>query len=186
MERIILTPLDDAGLALRELSQQQRLNEIEFDFSTASVDVGRLNCLLDEAAGQALTALEMDSFQGMVNGIIDLVFEYQGKYYIADYKSNFLGGQFSDYRPSGLEKAVLERRYDLQYLLYTLALHRYLGQRLQDYEYQLHMGGVYYLFLRGMRPPSGPDRGVYFDLPDRSLIEALDLEVFRPATEAPA
>ena len=183
LERIILTPLDDAGLALRELSQQQRLNEIEFDFSTASVDVGRLNSLLDEAAGQALTALEMDSFQGMVNGIIDLVFEYQGKYYIADYKSNFLGGQFCDYRPPELEKAVLERRYDLQYLLYTLALHRYLGQRLQDYEYKLHMGGVYYLFLRGMRPETGPDCGVYFKLPERSLIEMLDVEVFGPAAE---
>jgi len=183
MERIILTPLNNGGLALQTLSQQQRLNEIEFDFSTPRVDIGSLNALLDEAAGQALPPLEADAFQGMVNGIIDLVFEHEGKYYIADYKSNFLGGQFRDYRPPELRKAVLERRYDLQYLLYTLAMHRYLDQRLPGYEYSRHMGGVYYLFLRGMRPETGPDCGVYFSLPERSLIEALDAEVFGPAVE---
>jgi exodeoxyribonuclease V beta subunit len=183
MERIILTPLNNSGLALQTLSQQQRLNEIEFDFSTPRVDIGSLNALLDEAAGQALPPLEADAFQGMVNGIIDLVFEHEGKYYIADYKSNFLGGQFRDYRPPELKKAVLERRYDLQYLLYTLAMHRYLDQRLPGYEYNRHMGGVYYLFLRGMRPETGPDCGVYFSQPERSLIEALDAEVFGPAVE---
>jgi len=78
---------------------------------------------------------------------------------------------------------VLERRYDLQYLLYTLAMHRYLDQRLPGYEYSRHMGGVYYLFLRGMRPETGPDCGVYFNLPERSLIEALDAEVFGPVVE---
>ena len=186
VERVVLTPLNTQGLTLKDLAPHQRLNEIEFDFSTDRVNVGRLNALLEQAADETLQPLEIDTFQGMVNGIIDLVFEHEGKYYIADYKSNFLGGRLSDYSPPELKKAVLERRYDLQYLLYTLAMHRFLGQRLPDYRYNHHMGGVFYLFLRGMRPPSGPDRGVYFDLPDRALIEALDLEVFRPATEAAA
>jgi exodeoxyribonuclease V beta subunit len=186
VERVVLTPLSRQGPTLKDLAPHQRLNEVEFDFSTDRVNVERLNALLEQAAGEILQPLEIETFQGMVNGIIDLVFEHEGKYYIADYKSNFLGGRFSDYGPLELKKAVLERRYDLQYLLYTLAIHRFLGQRLPDYRYSQHMGGVYYLFLRGMQPPSGPDCGVYFDLPDRSLIEALDREVFRAPREEAA
>jgi exodeoxyribonuclease V beta subunit len=110
----------------------------------------------------------------MLTGIIDLVFEHQQKFYIVDYKSNFLGGDLQDYRPDRLRQAVLDRRYDLQYLLYTVALHRYLRQRLKDYQYRRHFGGVYYLFLRGMRPQLGPDSGVFHDLPDETLINWLD------------
>jgi exodeoxyribonuclease V beta subunit len=73
---------------------------------------------------------------------------------------------------------VYERRYDLQYLLYTLALHRYLRRRLPAYEYEHHFGGVYYLFLRGMRPETGPRCGVYFDRPALDLVEELDGQVF--------
>jgi exodeoxyribonuclease V beta subunit len=136
--------------------------------------------LLAQAAGQALPPLEVATFRGMVTGIIDLVFEHEGRFYIADYKSNFLGGQFGDYERPGLVQSVYERRYDLQYLLYTLALHRYLRQRLRGYDYARHFGGIYYLFLRGMRPVSGPACGVYFDRPELALVEALDRQIFHP------
>lgn len=98
-----------------------------------------------------------------------------------NYKSNFLGGRFADYDGDRLRAAVYERRYDLQYLLYTLALHRYLRRRLRGYDYDRHFGGVYYLFLRGMRPETGPTCGIYFDRPDVDLIEALDERVFSHA-----
>jgi exodeoxyribonuclease V beta subunit len=65
-------------------------------------------------------------------------------------------------------------RYDLQYLIYTLALHRYLRLRQPRYGYDTHFGGVYYLFLRGMRPRHGPAFGVYADRPDKGAVEALD------------
>ena len=67
-----------------------------------------------------------------------------------------------------------DRRYDLQYLLYSIALHRYLSQRIPDYRYEQHFGGVYYLFIRAMRPQYGPAYGVFFDLPDRRKRESLD------------
>ncbi|MGB7933700.1 MAG: 3'-5' exonuclease, partial [Gammaproteobacteria bacterium] len=178
LERVIATPLDVQGLRLAQLAPQVRLNELEFDFSTQRVDIAGLNALLVQAAGQTLPPLEVATFQGMVTGIIDLVFEYQGRFFIADYKSNFLGGQFSDYERPGLEQSVYERRYDLQYLLYTLGLHRYLRQRLCGYDYARHFGGIYYLFLRGMRPESGPACGVYFDRPDPALVETLDRQIF--------
>jgi exodeoxyribonuclease V beta subunit len=179
MARVVGTPLDDQGLTLAALPLSRRLNELEFDFSTHRVDIRSLNRLLQQAAGQALPPLIVETFQGMVTGIIDLVFEHQGRYYIGDYKSNFLGSQFGDYAPQRLREAVLERRYDLQYLLYSLALHRYLRQRVPDYDYSRHFGGVFYLFLRGMRPESGPRCGVYFDRPEPHLVADLDETIFR-------
>jgi exodeoxyribonuclease V beta subunit len=183
LARVIATPLDGQGLRLAQLAPQVRLNELEFDFSTQRVDIAALNALLVQAAGQALPPLEVATFRGMVTGIIDLVFEHAGRFFIADYKSNFLGGQFGDYERPGLEQAVYERRYDLQYLLYTLALHRYLRQRLRGYDYVRHFGGIYYLFLRGMRPENGPHCGVYFVRPDEALVDALDRGIFRSDSE---
>ncbi|MBS2694220.1 hypothetical protein KFY51_30350, partial [Salmonella enterica subsp. enterica serovar 1,4,[5],12:i:-] len=88
--------------------------------------------------------------QGMLKGFIDLVFCWQGKYYLLDYKSNWLGEDSSAYTRPAMEQAMAEHRYDLQYQLYTLALHRYLRHRLPDYDYRRHFGGVIYLFLRGV------------------------------------
>jgi len=178
IRNIMHTPMNPQGLCLRRLPGERRLNELEFDLSVHTVDIDALNQALDSAAGQKLEKITVEQFQGMVNGIIDLVFEYQQKFYIADYKSNFLGGSLDDYLPDRLRQAVFDRRYDLQYLLYTLAVHRYLRQRLDNYRYSEHFGGVYYLFLRGMRPERGSACGLFHDRPDEQLLEQLDRELF--------
>ncbi len=77
-------------------------------------------------------------------------------------------------RPARLGAAMAASFYDLQYLVYTVALHRMLAGRLRDYDYDRHFGGVYYLFARGMHPAQGPAAGVYFARPERALVEALD------------
>lgn len=178
MHNIVSTPLNDTGLRLSQLSRRQRLDELEFDFAIDQVRVETLNRILGESAGVPLSPVTVEDFRGMITGIIDLVFEHEGRYYIADYKSNFLGTQLDDYAPDKLRRAILDRRYDLQYLLYVLALHRYLRQRVRSYDYSRHMGGVYYLFLRGLRPASGPRYGVFHELPSLELIERLDQQVF--------
>jgi len=72
---------------------------------------------------------------------------------------------------------MAEHGYHLQYLLYAVALHRYLGQRLPDYGYERHFGGALYLFVRGVRPgwatSDGTPTGIYRDRPPRQLIEQL-------------
>ena len=186
LHNIVSTPLNEQGLRLSELSTGQRLNELEFDLAIDRVEVAQLNNVLEQWSGRALARLSVDDFRGMITGFIDLVFEHEGRYYIADYKSNLLGLRLADYAPDALAKAVFERRYDLQYLLYIVALHRYLQQRVPNYHYDQHMGGAYYLFLRGMRPEHGPCYGVYFDLPPRSLIETLDHDVFGTYPQAQA
>jgi exodeoxyribonuclease V beta subunit len=179
MERTVQTPLAPDGLRLADVPAERRLNELAFDLAAARADIAALNALLAAHAGQPLPGIAAANFAGMVTGVIDLVFEHDGRFYVADYKSNLLGRRFDDYAPDALHRAVLARRYDLQYLLYTLALHRYLATRLPDYAYERHMGGVFYLFLRGMRPETGPARGVFCTRPDAALIGALDERVFR-------
>ena len=174
MTQVVRCPLNASGFALRDLDMQHRLNELDFDLSVAQLDVERLNRLLAQAAGKPLPPLTAANSRGFLTGVIDLVFERDGRFYLADYKSNRLGFHLDDYAPPLLTRAVYERRYDLQYLLYVLALHRYLRLRLPDYDYERHFGGVYYLFLRAMRPAHGDRFGIYFTRPDGALIAQLD------------
>jgi exodeoxyribonuclease V beta subunit len=183
LERVVQTPLDANGLRLAAIPAARRLSELEVDFATEPVSIPALNRLLARAAGEPLAPLEVEGFQGLVNGVVDLVVEHEGRYYIADYKSNYLGGAFADYAAERLRAVVYERRYDLQFLLYTLALHRYLGRRLPGYDYARHFGGVYCLFLRGMRPESGPRCGVFPIRPALDVLAELDEVVFRYAAE---
>jgi exodeoxyribonuclease V beta subunit len=174
LENVKLTPLDNAGMTLSGLANEQRLNELSFDFALDHLDIAALNQFMQSLSPVPLKAVNSPEFRGLMTGVIDLVFVYQGRYYIADYKSNFLGTSLEDYGPEKLQLAMLDRRYDLQSLLYSLALHRFLQQRLNDYNFEQHFGGAYYLFLRAMRPQHGNRYGVHFDRPAEPTIQALD------------
>ena len=89
---------------------------------------------------------------GLMHGYIDLVLQHQGRWYVVDYKTNFPRRRNSKhYAPQALAGAVREGDYDLQYLIYLVALHRQLRHRLgRAYDPERHLGGALYLFLRGM------------------------------------
>ena len=184
IEQVVEASLDSSGLKLAAVPGDRRLNELAFDFSTSRVNMVDLNRCLEEHAGTAMPALEAAAFRGMVTGVIDLVFEYEGRYFLADYKSNLLGRRFVDYDHEPLQQAIHERRYDLQYLIYTLALHRYLETRLPDYDYDRHFGGVYYLFMRGMSPDGEAGRGVFHVRPSRALVTHLDRDLFATGSDS--
>ena len=182
--RLLTDPLalpgSDGPLRLCDLAVFQP--ELEFWFETHWVDARRLD--------RAVCALTLDAaprpevlpqvLNGMLKGFIDLVFEHQGRFYTLDYKSNWLGPCAEDYAPARMRERVLESRYDLQYVLYSLALHRLLRARLPDYDYDRHVGGTVTWFLRGLDAPS---RGLHLERPPRALIEALD-EMVRSAPDA--
>jgi len=107
----------------------------------------------------------------MLKGFIDLIVEHQGRYYVVDYKSNWLGDTSAAYTPAAMRDASLQARYDLQYAIYTLALHRLLRARLPDYDYQHHVGGVLYLYLRGVDQAG---HGVHVERLPWALIDAMD------------
>ncbi|MEL4300729.1 exodeoxyribonuclease V subunit beta [Shewanella xiamenensis] len=158
-------------LCLAALAPQHTLVEMEFYLPLNRLKDAELNQLLGQFGYD--TALHFDELQGMLKGFIDLTFEYQGQFYIADYKSNHLGDTIQAYHYGALKQAISDHRYDLQYILYSLALHRYLAMRLPNYDYDTHIGGCYYLFLRGMSVQY-PGFGVYYDKPPKALILALD------------
>lgn len=95
-------------------------------------------------------ALDFHQLKGFLKGFIDLVFEYQGRYYLLDYKSNYLGDSVEAYDQRAMQSAMYSHHYDLQAWIYTLALDRYLTVRIPNYDPEQHLGGVFYLFLRGM------------------------------------
>ena len=167
----------DPDFKLSNLSTAQRLNEMEFVFPLALLKIDQLKPLLITAFVEehqhvirhAINSLDFQQVRGYLKGYIDLIFEYNGKYYIADYKSNHL----EDYGDQSLLSAMAHSHYYLQYLIYTVALHRYLTQRLTNYHYKTHFGGVYYLFIRGMSEDH-PNQGVFYNQPDYQLICALD------------
>ncbi len=101
------------------------------------------------------------------------MFEHEGRFYLVDYKSNYLGPLPSNYAPAALLTPMGHHHYFLQYHLYLVALHRHLATRVPAYDYDRHMGGALYLFLRGLSKARGPDTGVFFDLPPRDIVEQL-------------
>jgi exodeoxyribonuclease V beta subunit len=182
VERVLTTTLTPSGIRLADVSPGARVNEMPFSYPVAGLtetDLRRLLAAHGFGAGTArlhdtLNGVHFDVTRGFVRGFIDLVFQTDGSYYLVDYKSNWLGPKVSDYHVSVLAQVMSREAYTLQYLLYAIALHRYLEQRVLGYDYDTHFGGVLYLFLRGMDPNRGPQFGVFRDRPESTLITALD------------
>jgi exodeoxyribonuclease V beta subunit len=156
--------------------------EMEFWIAAHRVDTTEINQLvcdftLDSASRAPLQPARLN---GMLKGFMDLVFEHEGRYYVADYKSNWLGPDAAAYTGDAMRAEILLARYELQYVLYLFALHRLLKARLPEYDYDRHIGGAIYLFLRGIEAPG---HGLHFERPPRALIEKLDVCFARPITE---
>ena len=185
VEKTLATELREPGRGGFRLGEiDQRLTELEFCFPVSGLRRAGLGellrqhgypDLLGDSAGQGQDQAA-PSINGYLRGFIDLAVAREGRWYILDYKSNWLGGKAEDYDGDRLEAAMSGHRYQLQYLIYLLALHRYLKIRLggENYAYDRHIGGAFYLFLRGMNPAAGMSRGVWFDRPSRECVEALD------------
>ncbi|MDZ4297480.1 MAG: exodeoxyribonuclease V subunit beta [Moraxellaceae bacterium] len=159
------------SVALADL--QELYVELEFWLESSNVNVTELDAVISRYClpGQPRPALTPLRLNGLFKGFIDLVFSHQGRYYLLDYKSNYLGDLPEDYRSEQVAKNLLSHRYDVQYALYLLALHRLLRSRLANYDYDQHIGGAVYLYLRGR---SQPDTGVFSQYPPRQLVDELD------------
>ena len=162
-----------ASMTLSDLGPNLCRAEMEFLFAAHRVDILDLDRLVTGAVlpGIVRPMLRQHRVNGMLKGFIDLVFRFDDRYFVLDYKSNYLGEDQGAYGQDAMAQAMVGHRYDLQYLLYILALHRLLKARLQNYDYERDVGGAVYLFLRGVNK-SG--QGVYMDKPPAALIHKLD------------
>ena len=156
---------------IMDINENQLIKEMEFQLDAQCIQGQQLAAVLADYRVEG-DLPELHNIQGLFKGFIDLIFMHNDQYYVLDYKSNFLGFDASSYNQQSMLEAMQDHCYDLQYLLYLAAVQRYLRSRLADYDYDRDIGGVYYLFLRGMS--KGCDHGIYFSKPDRQIIDQLD------------
>lgn len=156
-------------IELRNITDRAKIHELEFFFSIKN-NVSRNE--INEILAAYNLAFEDSIATGFLTGFIDLVFQWNGKYYIADWKSNAIGGNQRDFSEENIELEMHSHHYKLQYLIYTVALYKYLNLRITDFDYDRDFGGVFYIFLRGVNPGL-PGSGVFYDLPGKELIERL-------------
>ncbi|WP_428312669.1 exodeoxyribonuclease V subunit beta [Hydrocarboniphaga sp.] len=171
---VVATPLQCPAsgeiLSLAAVDPKRSLIELAFHLPLRGLDPSRISGIAAQHS-LVVTPLAAQRVEGYLRGFVDLVFEHRGRWYVADYKSNWLGGRIEDYDAAALASGMDEGDYHLQYMLYVVALHRWLKWRVAGYDYQRHFGGVFYLFLRGM---DAQGRGVYATRPSLELIEAID------------
>lgn len=161
----INTPKGD--FSLNAVPAWKCLHELEFDFPVKLFRTRQLEILKKE--GISIGNRYGFEVEGIMNGKIDLFFEHQSKYYILDWKSNYLGSSVSDYAAEKVNEAMTENNYHLQYLIYSFAVKKYLESRLgSTFDYQRDFGGVIYLFVRGMR--AGQNTGIFYAKPSLNQI----------------
>ncbi|HEX8313165.1 MAG TPA: PD-(D/E)XK nuclease family protein, partial [Chthoniobacteraceae bacterium] len=171
VRRTLAAPLAP-GLSFDQVGRQTRLDELEFYFPFSPLKAEALAKLLGSAP-TAAGRLQFEPQRGFIKGFIDLLFEHDGRFYIVDWKSNWLGADADAYSPDAVRAEMTRHHYVLQYHLYTLAVHRFLAVRRPEYSYERDFGGVIYLFLRGLEAADA-GHGIFHDQPEPRLIDALD------------
>ncbi len=170
--KALATPLPPLGIALDALDGH--LPEMEFWLPSEGLPSRRIDalCRARLLRGRERPALPERELRGLLMGFADLVFEHAGRYWVLDYKSNYLGSSDGDYGEEALERAMAAHRYDVQAALYLLALHRLLQLRLGGgYDPARQLGGAIYFFLRGIEGPTG---GCHVVPADPALLDGID------------
>ena len=183
VSHILSIPLetDQPDFTLDCIANADRITEMAFYFPLKNVSEDQFKRVFQSKTGITLPGLLPESIdrlnfsipKGFMRGFIDLVFRFEDRFYILDWKSNFLGEDMTNYHQDALPAAMRSHQYFLQYYIYTVALDRYLKLRMPKYDYDTHFGGVYYLFIRGMHPAYGSAYGIFRDIPPAETIDRL-------------
>lgn len=160
LKSIMQTPFVASNVCLNDLPAQQLKAEMSFNMGMqGKLDLTKLADTIAQHLPNDpdkhvhfVNELSTNQFElRYLKGEMDLVYEYHGKFYVVDYKSNYLGNQLNDYQPDALKVAMSKAGYWLQAMIYQVALHRLLKMRLKNYHgnEQRYLGAVEYVFLRG-------------------------------------
>ena len=184
VDKVLNVPLDPERQEFNfaGVRNEDRLNELEFYFPLKPFSVETVGRLLGRGQGERqvpekIERLHFSPVRGFMKGFMDMVFRYEDRYYLVDWKSNVLGASLEDYGSEGLARAMEEHFYNLQSMIYTLALNRYLKLRVRGYSYKKDFGGILYVFLRGVDPAKGSHYGIYRDKPAQDVVERLSEEM---------
>ncbi len=170
LHHICNTTIDTKSDSFKLSEVAYKISELEFYFDYTKIQVEKL-----KTVSTKIIDIDYKSdlrLEGLMNGFIDLVFQYNEKYYILDWKTNYLGNSLNAYQAENLDQAMSQNNYHLQYMMYTVALCRYLAQKLPNFDYETHFGGSIYLFVRGLR--SEQNTGIFFDRFSKNEFEELE------------
>ncbi|MBU1712052.1 MAG: exodeoxyribonuclease V subunit beta [Proteobacteria bacterium] len=168
-------------IKLSGVDKASRVNEMEFYFPLKMIapvtiknvfhDYGRI--IVSGDYPNWIENLLFSPSKGFMKGYMDMVFSHKGRFFLVDWKSNYLGNTVSCYGKSSINEAMEKESYILQYHLYVLALHQHLRLKTAGYNYEDYFGGVFYIFMRGVDDSKNKGAGIFYDLPDISLINGL-------------
>jgi exodeoxyribonuclease V beta subunit len=187
IRKTVSVPLERgrSDFTLSRIGVPARLQEMEFLFPMSAVTPAKLAEVftegrehLDGAIPSTIDRLQLRPVSGFMKGFIDLVFEFEDRFYLVDWKSNWLGAGLDAYASAAIQTEMTRRFYTLQLSIYTVALDRFLRARKPGYDYETHFGGAYYLFLRGIEP-GRPEFGIHRAKPPAHFVEKLS-KVFTP------
>jgi exodeoxyribonuclease V beta subunit len=164
----------DCSLKLSQIENSKKLVEMGFNYKLSNFETQKLIQIIDDVN---LNPDINDKIQGFMSGFIDLLFEHEGKYYILDWKSNYLGHSVENYTPKELGKAVIKSNYHMQYYIYSVATKLYLQNIIDDFDYNKHFGGVIYVYTRGCR--ADKNTGIFYTMPDKSRVDDLEKLMLR-------
>ncbi|HDG98306.1 MAG TPA: exodeoxyribonuclease V subunit beta, partial [Desulfobacterales bacterium] len=183
LHNVINARLESSGQGPRlcGIPMLRRLNEVEFYFPLRRISPHSLAKLFEDITlpgsliriPEKIGALRFSPTRGFMKGFIDMVFEWEDRYYLVDWKSNFLGASVEHYGQESLEEEMVRHLYVLQYHLYTIALDQFLRLRLPGYRYDRHFGRVYYIFLRGVSAERSPEYGIFKVRPSGAVIDRM-------------
>ncbi len=181
--RLVASPLPsiDGGFSLSEISAAQRINELEFFLPTKRFSVPALQRAFTKHASSVpvkdwpsrVGDLGFEEGDGFLHGYVDAVIEHAGRFYLIDWKTNWLGANAGAYDAATIGRAMRGGFYVLQYHLYAVALRRFLRLRLGRLDVGELWGGVFYSFLRGV-DPAVPGQGWFFDRPGDDTLDAIE------------
>ncbi len=184
LDNLTHMPLQDSRttFSLKQVRSSDRINEMQFHYRLRSIDIGQLQHTFERYAADRINAaatpawkhLHFAPVRGFLKGYIDAIFRYRTRYYLIDWKSNYLGSTYADYNAEKLSIVMAQHYYFLQYHLYVLALDQWLRNRVPGYRYDRHFGGVFYIFLRGVQTEPDAPKGTFFDTPNAGLVQALN------------
>jgi len=176
-----LTNSAGESFSLSNIKNSSRITELQFYLKNNKLNKSILETIISEKINlneklfnNNNNSDENNGINGWLNGFIDLVFEQNNKYYILDWKSNYLGPDLMDYNAENIAKNMSESNYHLQYYLYIIALNKYLENKLgkDNYNYEENFGGVYYIYFRGfdniqnmLDSNDNMNSGIYFNKP---------------------
>ncbi|CAL4323056.1 RecBCD enzyme subunit RecB [Buchnera aphidicola (Chaitophorus sp. 3695)] len=181
---ILLKPLNKIKINLYSLNKKDYIKEFKFSLPLKkNINIHLIDKILN-IKNKNINKNFKENFNTkhkILTGSIDLIFTFNKKFYVIDYKSNFLGKNSKFYNKKYLKKEIITNKYYIQYYLYSIALHRFLKLKLKNYKFKKNFGGFYYIFLRGINQKN--KNGIFFCKPKYYLIKKLNNYFFKKQTK---